>query len=368
MAKNRNIGQDPLPTPAPALSAGGAKLPYKRGATKVTDFTKQQLEQVGWQEGDPVPGDLGEVVAKLAAEAASEDDQVKIEDTELAKGWQPPTPKFVKIEDLPAEKQKELQDFLQDYKRQAEKEAQQQETLREIEASIPESATPEVKERLREQMLADHEAATNPPPPPPPKQAEDDDKLKLPPLPQNCARCQWPVAEPFKMEATDQDKQEFLITVLGGIRFTRVISLLGGNMQVTLRSLTTAESVMISQQLGSMVRVGEIRGDVEYTAKFFEYRLALGVARVVAGGQVIYEAPESIATWTTEHPPANGSELSFTPLPRFVTYFQENGVRHEHVRRMVGSHHQNFQRLVEHLEIMADEPSFWGGIDISSKS
>lgn len=404
----------PRPVPIPAAGPGqiprdqlpgDGRPPFRTGQVHMSDFTRRNLQAVGWKEGDPIPGDLGERLQELQREVNAEQAAASLQDSELAKGWKPVEPKFVSIENLPPEKQKEIAQYLSEYKRQVAQDTMQQQQMDEIDQSIPPEIQGEQRRLMREGMIAGEAAAaarqarqsgvvstviddrvpqqkptnvadqierarqqqaafeTKQVQPPPTPIAAVDELPAAGTAHANCQRCSWPLSVPFEMKPTDEDKQGFMAAILGLGRFEKKYELLGGNLEVYFRSLTTDETTMVQSQLGAMVRAGESIGDVEFWANLMEFRLVLSLSKLKIGDNVIYTA-KPIADWEKEHPPAETDKVLPTPIPRLRDFLYEKCVTQEPLRRILGQTHQEFQRLVEALEFMTNDSDFWKGIEL----
>jgi hypothetical protein len=408
----------------PEQLPGPGRPPMKTGKIHMTDHTRKQLEAVGWTEGDPVPGDLGTRLQEIQREVIEERQAAKLEGSELAVGWTPPKTSFVNITDLPPEKQNEIGQYLQEYKKQIAQEEQMAAAVEDADAAIPENIQGPTRDLMRNQILAgdaaltarevqrqgnrtestvidDRETTTKPPGGMQvpegktyagaigiPSVADKIATLKTkqaaaePASPEvtatpqampttgvtephtaNCQRCHWPLQLPFNVEISTQDKQAFLAALLGLSRFEKRYELLGGNLSVIFRSLSSQETEILQQQLGAMVRSGESIGDGEYWANMREFRLVMSVRQIMVGQNVIYTVPD-LLTWDTSHPVKEGDKVQPTAIPRMREYFYAEGAKQEPVRRILGQTHSNFQRLVEALEFMTNDPDFWKGIEL----
>lgn len=404
---------------------GPGRPPMKMGKVHMTDQTRQQLESVGWHSGDPIPGDLGQRLQEIQKEVAEERQAATLEGSPLAAGWTPPKTSFVNITDLPAEKQAEIGQYLAEYKQQVEQEAQLAQTIAEADEAIPENVKGTTRDVMRNQIMAgdaamaarvsqrtgvpreqsgviddrqpaklpagiqvpegkvfagmtgissvgdkiealkarQSEAAQTPQP------AVRQEDAAIPATgatdlhPTTCQRCSWPLQMPFNVEITTHDKQGFLAAILGLGRFEKRYELMGGNLNVILRSLSSQETAILQQQLGAMVRSGEIIGDGEYWANMQEFRLVMSIKQIMIGNNVAYAVPD-LVTWEKDHPPTSDAKVQPTSLPRMREYLYSEGAKHEPVRRMLGQTHSTFQRLVEALEFMTNDPDFWKGIEL----
>lgn len=382
----------PKPIPKPPAGAGqlrpdqlpgDGRPPLKSGTVTVSDYTRRQLETIGWKEGDPIPGDLGLKIQEIQKEVETSRAD-RLEDSELAKGWQPPKPNFVDITQLPPEKQQELAAYLQEHKREVAERASEAATVQAADAQIPQNIQGEQRDLMRDQIvqsmaakaaseqpgsiLVDDSGAKPVQPsqstaaPSPPQQAPAVTPVENnPPGPVHCPRCLWPVKTPFDTQYTEEDKKGFLAATLGLKRFEKKYSLMAGNLEIFFRSLTTKETETIQVQTAAFTRDGVINGEGAYWLHVMAYRLALSVSKIVIGGNVIYTC-DSFLDWCKSNPAVDGSKIEATDLPRFLEMFQEKGPQHEPIRRILSTEHQKFQRLVEFLEVMSLEPDFYKGI------
>ncbi len=450
----------PVPTPPPGRGQlppeqlpGEGRPPLRTGHVVMSDWTRKQLQAVGWQDGDPIPGDLGQRLQEIQAEVMKEKEGAKLEDSELAVGWQPAKASFVEIEKLPKEKQDEIRAYLSEYKQEVQQQEQLKQHEAELDAQIPDNVQGAMRDITKQQMLAGdaamaerrakqqgddesyviddrQQSAPSVPPGAPPlpegkqlggvsmgpndvgskidelNRRKDEAAKAPPPKPekpateehptgatnplhnQNCPRCKWPVAMPFTIEPTDKDKQAFMAAVLGTNRFEKGYSIMGGNVEVKYRSLTTEEISVLNYQLSADVRNGVIRGDGEYLAWSIEYRFVMGISEVKVGGNIVTKVP-ALIEWSRQHPVKLGKEQTppttpmeiensreaflagtaggqhaGTPLPRMRQWLYDDQLTQEPLRRILGEKHREFQRLTEALEAMTAEPSFWKGIEL----
>ena len=394
---------------AAQLSREG-KPPLATGKAYVTSETAKQLRAVGWEEGDPIPPDLGQRLAEIQQEVLKERQDSKLEDSELAAGWTPPKAKFVKIEELPADKQEEIQQYLQEYKQVQEQAKQQQQYEQQLDARIPENITGPQRDMMRQQIAAGEAAQAQrnmaegcviddreQPPAKPlgdvPTGKQFAGNLGNPSLADkieqaaqahtqqavpereeepvvedthihatNCPRCLWPLSQAFEVEPSDEDKQSFMAAILAMTRFSKRYSLMGDNVVVFMQSMTTQDAELVSTQLNWMVRKGMIIGDAEYWTYLMEFRLMLMVTKIEIGGNVAYTLPEQ-SKWLGLSG-LTSQEVQPTLLPHLRKYFYTHAAPSEPMRRILTQTHRGFQQLVEALEAMTQHPDFWTGIKL----
>lgn len=426
MQKDDSLRPKPVPAPPPGLGnipadqlPGPDRPPLRAGDIAMSDYTRTQMEKLGWKQGDPIPGDLGIRIQEVQDAVRKEANEAKIEDSELAVGWKPPKPNFVDIDDLSPEHQEELRQYLQEYKQEMGSKAAEEAQRAAIEAEIPDNVQGPMRDLTREQIIQGETAKAQRQQQPQSEVIDDRVAVetqpadaKTPEVKQqaapktaaptepvvsgvqqatvtHCPRCLWPVAESFDLKPTSEDKQAFLASILGTSRFQKKYEILGGNAIIYYRSLTTDETASIQYQLGCDIRNGNIHGDGEFLAWLLEYRLIASVSQIDIGGNTVARV-KSIDDWLTDHPvptqkplpvqqpetateamPAEaftafdaGLQRPDTPLPRMRAWFYKEIVTQEPLRRIIGQQHREFQRLVEALEAMTSDASFWKGIEL----
>lgn len=164
----------------------------------------------------------------------------------------------------------------------------------------------------------------------------------------------------FDTLPTDRDKEDFLATILGGSRFRKRYELLGGKIIVTFRGLLAEENKLVYRQLVLDQQEAKIATEAEWFVQMMDYRLACSLESITSHtGKVIAVVPE-----LSEMPFAPNREKPLaTPLADQLSYVNTTVLAQEVTRRLVGLHLRQFQRLLEALEAMALEPSFWTGIE-----
>ncbi len=434
MPDDNSLRPKPVPTPPPGLGnipadqlPGPGRLPLRAGDISMSDYTRKQMEKLGWKLGDPIPGDLGIRIKEVQDEIRKEGAEAKIEDSELAVGWKPPKPNFVNIDDLSETHQEELRQYLKEYKQEMAVQDAEKAQRAAIDAEIPDSVQGDMRDLTRDQLIQgkaaevrrqqqpqsevidDRATAAEPvvaekveeakqqvesveqqpaaPVTTTPTEAVDSGVQKA--MVTNCPRCLWPLDQAFDLKPTNEDKQSFLASILGTSRFQKKYEILGGHAVIYYRSLTTEEAATIQYQLGCDIRNGNIHGDGEFLAWLMEYRLVASVSQIDIGKNTIARV-KSVDAWAKDHPvppqkplptqqpeaateamPAEaftafgaGLQRPDTPLPRMREWFYKEIVTQEPLRRIIGQQHREFQRLVEALEAMTSDASFWKGIEL----
>lgn len=414
------VGEGMPVTPAP----GGGTLPLPTDGAILSDWDKQQLRHVGWEEGQEIPPDFAQKIKQAQKQAQADLDVAReglIAQGQKA-GGKVKIGKELNLADLPATQQEELRVVLAGYQEHVEEERARQAVIAAQEARVVPNADPSVAQAHRTALAAEDQTAalagaspqlpeveivppgqvlepsqlppeirpregakiagienvapfvTNPGPPQPgqpPPQAVEQPSPEVPPTDQvadaggvnpvsYCPRCMWDVRQPWELQPEDTDKEQFVAAILGGTRFTKLISVMGGRLQITYRSLTSQETDLVFTQLGIDLRQEKLLDDAQYFMQLQVYRLAMSVERIENGNNdVLAEIPP---IFEIEYDPPGPGEPEGTRLVELVKWFNDEAAPQESMRRIIAQHHRQFQRLVEALEAMTSEPDFWKGI------
>lgn len=324
----------------------------------MSEFTKKTLAQFGWTEQDGVPDIIGEflLAAKDRAEPTTRTD-VMIDVEKM------------RPEDVERARQMIVEQRAKD-KRRREQEALDAQT-KNMAPSVAEAYkkmlmdTPEPPAESKPEIVDDRETSVDAPAQPVAEQdtptgQPTDNALPLPPIVLPfCPRCGWDMRMKYDVEITDQDKESFVAILLGNSRFKKKYSFLGDKFVVTLRSLLADENLEIHRQLVLDHQAGELPGENEWFLRMFEYRLACSIESVYDGNGKPLAILPPLTEAELKPPPDNPAE---TGLVYMRNYVNTKVLAHEVTRRLVGQQFRRFQRLIEALEAMAVEPSFWDGI------
>lgn len=331
----------------------------------LSDFTKKTLSQFDWKDGDPIPVVLGERLLQIkeAIPASTRTDVL------------------IDIEKMPPEAVAEVNGLLTAARGVADKQAKLSELQKDT-AQMNPQVRDAVERILGPQILDDREEAVAQEPAkapepaavktatPEPAKPEDtplteDEPAEQPTEPMVilpfCPRCGWDMRQKFEVEITDRDKEDFVACLLGNTRFKKRYELLGGRLVLTLRALLSEENKLIYQQLVVDQRVERVRTEGEWYARLIDYRLACSVESLADGnGKPIAIVPE-----LHEMPPFKDKKQydDDTALVGMLDFINNKVLAQEVTKRLVSTHQRQFQRLLEALEAMALDPSFWNGIE-----
>jgi hypothetical protein len=336
----------------------------------VSEFTKKTLLQFDWQPGEPVPTDLGDVLAEIKERTPPS--QVPGLFVDIAN---------MSTEDIALVKKTLLgaKIAIENSKRQQEldrKTAGLNESARQLYAKLTEPAA-EAAQIIDDRKTVSTPAPVEPtaqpePAPAPPKEDEPVINLKDPlteapePLvekkdvpPPFCPRCSWDMRREFDVDVTEADKEAFIAITLGNERFKKTFELMGGKYKVQFRSLLAEENTVIHHQLLIDQRDGHFLSDTEWFLRMFEYRLACSMGEVTIDGRLVADIPELDTVSDKTELPNKGDDPKKPAVVRLREYALVGVLRNEVTRRLVGNQFRMFQRLYETLEAMALEPNFW---------
>jgi hypothetical protein len=323
----------------------------------LSDFTKKTLEQFGWAVGEPIPADLGQLMLKMKETLPPSKNIDVLIDKEL----------------LSEEQTKQIVDYLATAK-EFGKRKQAVDALNEQTQNMDPSVAAVYQQLLQQQepeIIDDRDEApapapaedpapkvAEPEPTPPPLPVEAESNAAAPDVLPFCPRCGWDMRQQFETHPTDRDKEDFLATLLGGQRFTKTYELFGGKIIIRFRSLLADENKLIYRQLVLDQQENRVATEAEWFAQMMDYRLACALDTITQkDGKVVAVIPplDELKVDPGDNPLA-------TALPKQLDLLNQT-VAQEVTRRLVGTHLRQFQRLVEALEAMALEPSFWNGIE-----
>ena len=314
-----------------------------------SDFTKKTLQQFGWKDGDAIPADLGSLMLSMKETLPASKKTDVLVDREL----------------MSEEQVASIETMLREAAQYAKKKKQNEEIEEKSAAmspSVAEAYRKIAEEQPAPEIIDDRAAPAAETTPPPAEPAETQviavTAEEPKPAAVFCPRCGWDARMKFDVVPTNRDKEDFLSTLLGGQRFRKKYELFGGKVVVTFRSVLAEENKLIYRQLVLDQAVDKVRTEAEWFVQLMDYRLACALDTITNdSGKVLAEMPELVMP--TGPIDADGQ----TPIVAQLDIINKNILAQEATRRLVGTHLRQFQRLIEGLEAMALEPSFWTGIE-----
>jgi hypothetical protein len=181
--------------------------------------------------------------------------------------------------------------------------------------------------------------------------------------PEKCDHCGWRRGMPDIPEPEYGEKMAFLQSVLGQKPFIKDYPLMGGQLHVRFRTLTTREIDLIYKQVLREKERGQIPSYEDHVERINRYRLYLQIIQVTGPG-LHKELPDGYDKESNPYaeavykfdPPADPRE---TALPQIEAYLADEILRTEVLHRMMQTQCARFNRLVSKMEAMVDNSDFW---------
>lgn len=334
-------GQPPLPVGKPMILKSPS--PGERAV----------LEELGWQEGQPVPDNLGALIQEAKRSAANVEEMA------------PPIPlntpplQMPKEQDINQLPQTEQQRYLDIVKQAMAVTQAQYQQDQDVSGAMINSAGAGVNNAIRAAMteadsvivendLASPTYSSGPPKPEP--------AVEKPETPQHCPNCGWDVNETDPIAISDVDKELFLQAVLGGIPFVKTYKLYGDKYHMTVRTLAPAEIDLCFHQRMIDIDVGRIKSHADELELLTRYRASLQVVEIQAGTQLI-RLPRSLEGWKERV--TTSPDTDDTPLRQIWETFQSHACPSEMLHRAIMTQVHKFNALVRRLEDNSSNPDFW---------
>lgn len=357
-------------------------LPLKPGEVIISEHEKKKLRKYGWKDGDPLPGNIAQLMAREQNYVATDLATAKpFKNRPIFKPAEP-----VDISEVDESYRSDLQRSLQQFKElapQIEAVSRGQQDVAGLSPEIQKaifdaSGGVEVVDSREEEAPADpiralqqriNKAEGKAP-------SEDDefgqDGTGLEPSPEdmkgevephieltNCPRCNCNLTTKLP-EPPMQDKQAYVAAVLGDQVFKKTYNLFGGRVRITFRALTSARGELAYNQVAHEVRVG-LSHDPSYR-QLMLYRMVLALDSIETQGSGLMDIGEQVDSFLDD--PTESEEVKwFDALPIIVKRLQQvDLLRSESVWRACRACFDNFNALVDDLDARAENSDFWNAI------
>jgi len=361
------FASNPFTIPRPATVAPGltGQLPIPIGKPMIlkspSPGERAILEEFGWQDGQPIPENFGEILR------AAKEESVNLQD------MLPPapmnTPKLVmpveqNIADMSKSEQEKYIDIVQQAMaatkstfdmQQSEQDAIVLSAGEGINNAILKAMSPPDVVTLANDMASDSYDSGQP------KQSEPTVEQGAvwsnPSLPTYCINCGWSSEDKEVVDISPSDKDMFLQSVLGGVPFVKTYRSYGGKIAISIRSLSPEEIDMCFRQRVVDLNVKRAKTPADELELLTRYRSALQVTEVLLG-QTPLQLPKTLASWeeTVKHVTQEDGD---TPVRAIWDMFQQHVCKTETLHRLVMSTVFRFNQLVRRLEDNSVNPDFW---------
>jgi len=330
---------DPPQLPPPAGFTGQIPLPSARFVgtpiknRSLTPAERAGLQAVGVLGDEEIPHDMAAIMQQVRAEYA-----IEINRPQLPEGISPNRPPLAHtiqdISTLPPEAQARVRQLMEEsLQRQAQANqppsnlaADAQRAVGELQSMgrssiVVDDTPPAPPPRPAPQFVRRGQSApvqqapmqqtpAAPPPPPPPVATQPAPEPPPPPPPQStlpplfqpppepeavsetgldaprpfCPHCGHDQSIPDDVEIKPNDREAYLVTLIGGLCFKKTVTLAEGKMSLTIRSLTVKELDAIYNQVRLDMKAGLVSTGLEYQELIDRYRLALQLNSIQSDG------------------------------------------------------------------------------------
>jgi hypothetical protein len=178
----------------------------------------------------------------------------------------------------------------------------------------------------------------------------------------NCPHCGWDLKKTDLTEPSDDDKYDFVQSILGNIRFKKVYDMFDGKYKVVFRALTSKESDMAFRQI---VLDGQrdfqdraLAGTDFYWRNLQAYRMVMSLESITS---VEYGTLEIPTLAEADLAGVSGKDSQARLIP-FLNYVLDTFLPLESTRSVIGHAYFEFQSLCDKLQVMAESPNFWKAI------
>jgi hypothetical protein len=179
----------------------------------------------------------------------------------------------------------------------------------------------------------------------------------------NCPHCGWDLKKSELTDPSDDDKYDFVQSILGSIRFKKSYSMFDGKYTIVFRALTSKESDMAFRQI---VLDGQtdfqnraIAGTDFYWRNLQAYRMTMSLESITSEDYGMLEVPTITEAVI---PDFNGKDLQSKMVP-YLNYVLDTFLPLESTRAVIGHAYFEFQALCDKLQVMAEAPNFWKAIE-----
>lgn len=183
----------------------------------------------------------------------------------------------------------------------------------------------------------------------------------LAPLP-NCPHCDWDLKKDDLTPVTDDDKSNYVQSILGGLRFTKVYELFNDKYRITFRALTSKESDIAYRQIvldGQMdLNSKMLAGTDFYWRNLQSYRMVMSLEELYSSDYGTLTVP-ILADLDIEE--CRGKSLQSKLIP-FLNHVLDTFLPLESTRAVIGHAYFEFQALCDKLQVMAESPNFWKAV------
>lgn len=380
------------PTPAPAaqqaheLEGNDAlpqtpALPFVPGNIILGDRERRDLQVLGYKEGDPLPGNLPQLIANAKEAAAQELNEALAATSQRRQTFK--APREIPLDQLPPEHLQTLKKAMED----AKKRIDYAELYREEMAAMA-RLDPSVRRTIMAARGQDNgglhlpEAAEDDAPEPQPAAKQPRPRSLPEPAPQpqpaaekpahehkeNCPHCNWKLDQPDPTEPSAGDLLAY-VAAWGEQPFVKCYEFFGGRLRVTLRDPSIRHTELVYTQLTLDSKSGQLVSVDDFWRRLNDYRLVVSLDSLYVNGKTIRFGDELDRFIKEEPAPTqevydgNGVMTRVlagdTALPQALeTLMETPPLQSETIWRICLTACQRFAALVKKIEARSEDPDF----------
>lgn len=306
------------------------------------------LKEVGWNEGDRVPGNLQNYFASvfrvLGLPKTPDSIHKAIEHEEVRMTLTSAIRKVYEKDNATKVAEEKFADF-------AGSENSDNPLMRQIfeeavkaEAAKIQNDTPEKKEEPEEDF-SDLEQEQEQAPP---------TFTSLP----ICPCCQWDLTKPYNSpEITDKERRAYLLYVMGGPTFTRKYDLWGGQCSVTFKTTSTQDEDLVIELYAKDLREGKLETTAIAQKKFNQYHLALSLSKLTFNPGLGIPSPVVPSVWSSDFDPTSDK----LRLQKFMEKWYLNTIESVELESALMIEWRKFSDLLVQLQQELNRRDFWNG-------
>lgn len=342
------------PEPAkPSLPQNTGIPGLMRPGTVLTEIEQEGLKSLGIvDDTSKLPSDIANKIHDVMANTAKQEEIPNVPPLKM--------PETVNFEDLPSEKKKDIANFIKEAV-----ESRKAENLKKAEKVDPPLdpkifKQPEVIDDLIETPKKEEKQVTSETSYTGIPEASDNDLLNSSGF-KVCPHCGWDTRKEDLVEISEDDKTNFVQSILGAIRFKKVYTVFDGKLKIVFRALTSAESDAAYKQL-----ILDAQNDVQskiigdssfYWRTLMAYRSIMAVERIESDENII-EIPPVLEIEVDE----DSYKQPNTKIAALFDNLVEQIMPTEVMRGIISHLYTEFQSLCEKLQAMAESKDFWKAI------
>jgi len=352
-------------------------MPLRAGEVVLTPDEANRLRAMGWQPGDPIPGDLPEhIKAQMNVEKKLINSEIRNTmavppDTPRTKIAEP-----IDINDLDATKRAEIEGYLAEFKKvapQIENAIKAREKMSKATPSVQKAIVAAEREGIELVDSRKEKEAVG-------KSLYGEDFVTVEDIQRKIDIVEGRVPndgikdidelddEEELVATPDQgkdaividytDKVNYVVAIMSGKPFRKLYNLLGGRLQITFKQPSTMQSEMVMTQIVQSSRSG-LTDQAENLRAGYSYRTLLSLDSISLDGS-IWEFSDYVNDYIDE----NIDKILPTPLPQLVKNMCNIApFTSETVWHLCHEYSRKFAELIDKLESKADDPNFWDGIE-----